>query len=92
MKTPAPKNLFAIGRLPEYDVSAINGTTEGRGRVGAAWINEEGHITLKLNPFVQLHQDGHLILTLFPKPSAKLEIRKVAKGSRRKKNYGHTNP
>ena len=55
-------------RKPDYDLSALNKADDRlKGKVGAAWINEDGTISVVLNPFTYLHQDGHLLLTLFPK-------------------------
>jgi hypothetical protein len=52
------------GRKPDYQLSAMQGDLKGK--VGAAWVNADGSISIDLNPFVVL-QDGplKLHLTLF---------------------------
>ena len=54
------------GRKPDYDLSALDKVTDMRGKVGAAWINTNGTISIRLNPWVVL--DGankELVITLF---------------------------
>lgn len=36
------------------------------GRIGAAWQNENGSITLTLDPFVDISGREDLVITLFP--------------------------
>jgi len=35
---------------------------ESKGNVGLAWINEDGTVKIKLNPFVVVTHDMHLML------------------------------
>lgn len=52
---------------------ALNRTTDFKtGRLGVAWINEDGSITLAIDPFVALPINdgtGDWLFTLFPKGS-----------------------
>lgn len=57
-------------RKPDYDLSALSNTNDIRGKVGAAWINDDGSINIKLNPFVVLNSHDNLQLRLFPYRSA----------------------
>ena len=56
------------GRKPDYNLAALDKETGFKNnRIGAAWINPDGRISIQLNPFVVL--DGtnpNLVVTLFP--------------------------
>lgn len=52
------------GRSPDYNLGALDRESGLKGKVGAAWKNEDGTINIKLNPFVALRSG--LSLTLFP--------------------------
>lgn len=54
------------GRLPNYRVAALNKRTDAKGRVGAAWSNDDGSISVVIDPFVTLHGGKDMIITLFP--------------------------
>lgn len=54
------------GRQPDFILSVFDKQTEYKGRVGAAWLNEKGHISIKLNTCVVLRADENLMITLFP--------------------------
>lgn len=54
------------GRRPHYRLGALHKKTEERGNVGAAWINDDGTIAIRLEPFVVLESSVDLVLTLFP--------------------------
>lgn len=64
-------------KLPDFNVAVMNRENEVRGRVGAAWANDDGSISIALDPFVVLKGNGHgdkLSIQLFPrdyKPSKK---------------------
>jgi len=59
-------------RRPDYRLSALKSfpTPEEwkdmKGEVGAAWLNENGSISIRLEPFVTLRSEPGLVLTLFP--------------------------
>lgn len=58
---------FKIGRKPDFILQAKHKTTGRRNRkVGAAWRNAGGSITLHLEPFVVLECNPDVMLTLFP--------------------------
>ena len=53
------------GRLPDYTLGALNKTTDEKNHVGAAWLNNDGTISIKLNPFIVLSASPDLVMTLF---------------------------
>lgn len=65
------KKEFEIGRQPDYKLSALNKDTEHKGNIGCAWINANGTISIKLNPFVVLSASQNLAITLFPNDDRK---------------------
>ena len=64
------------GRQPDYDLSALNKETEERGRIGAAWANDDGTISIKLNAFVVLRDAKDTVITLFPRDKDRATKRK----------------
>lgn len=57
-----------MSRTPDYIVGAINKRTDDRQpKIGAAWVNEDGTITVALDPFVVLPGGKDTLITLFPK-------------------------
>lgn len=57
-----------MARKPDYRVGALNKRTNAKGRVGGAWLNPNGTISMVLDPFIVLTQEGNndLLITLFP--------------------------
>jgi hypothetical protein len=53
-------------RPPDYQVSAWNHATDLKGRIGVAWLNASGRISLHLDPFVVIQGSQDLQITLFP--------------------------
>ena len=53
------------GRQPHYEFRGLNKATDEKAQVGVAWINDDGSIRVKLNPFIVLTAGPDLILTLF---------------------------
>lgn len=53
-------------RKPDYDLSALDKSTGERGKVGGAWVNDDGTINIKLNHCIVLTAGPDLHLTLFP--------------------------
>jgi hypothetical protein len=51
-------------------MSALNKSTGDTNNVGAAWIWENGRISIKLDAFVTLTGSKDLVLTLFPADDA----------------------
>lgn len=64
MPTESQSNKV-LGRTPDFDLSVLNKETGEKGKVGAAWRNEDGSISITLNSHVHLKQDKAEILTLF---------------------------
>lgn len=60
---------MATGRTPDYDLVVMNKTTQQKGKVGAAWKNNDGRIGIVLNPCVVLSADPNLVIALFVKHS-----------------------
>ena len=54
-------------RQPDYDVFATHKTFDTKGKIGAAWKNDNGTISIVLNEFTNLQQDGKLLITLLPR-------------------------
>jgi hypothetical protein len=59
-----------MSRKPEYILKGLikNTAQNSRGhRLGAAWLNDNGSISIALNPFVVIEgSDDDIVLTLFP--------------------------
>lgn len=69
-----------MSRTPDYDVKAMRKDTEQKARVGAAWKNEDGSISIVLDPFVVLEGHTQLIITCFPKESKPAKVKtRIAK-------------
>ena len=58
---------FMASRTPDYNVKAMNKTTGEKARIGAGWLNEDGTISIVLNPFTILESKPELLITIFPK-------------------------
>lgn len=56
-----------MSKKPDYSVGALDKTRDVRQpKVGVAWKNENGTITIALDPFVVLRGGPELVVTLFP--------------------------
>ena len=55
-----------MSRKPDYKLKVLNKKTSEKGEVGAAWLNEDGSISIQLNMLVVLKRKKNLVLTLFP--------------------------
>lgn len=53
------------GRQPDFHVHAMDKRTDEKARVGAAWQNENGSISVVLNPFTVLASTPNLVITMF---------------------------
>jgi len=53
-------------RKPDYVLKVLNKETDRKGEVGAAWKNNNGSISVRLNPCVILTSDAAHVYTLFP--------------------------
>lgn len=54
------------GRMPDYQVKAMNKETSRSHRVGAAWLNDNASISIDLDEFVVLAGKDRPVITLFP--------------------------
>lgn len=55
------------GRTPDYQVKALNKENNRAHRVGAAWLNDNGSISIEIDEFVVLSgKDKYMTVTLFP--------------------------
>lgn len=63
---------MAAGKKPDYNLSAMDKDNDRlKGTVGVAWINEDGTISIRLNPFVVLDTREHTLeLRLFKNDGA----------------------
>ena len=52
-------------RSPDFDLTVWNKETNAKGRVGAAWVNEDNSISIVLNPCVVLVPDKNINIRLF---------------------------
>lgn len=56
-----------MSRKPDYSIGALDKTRNARQpKVGVAWKNENGTITIAFDPFVVLRGGPELVVTLFP--------------------------
>ena len=55
-----------MSRKPDYRLKVLNKITEQKGEVGAGWANEDGSISIVLNPCITILGNDSLVLTLFP--------------------------
>lgn len=58
---------MSASRAPDYHLKALNKRTDERsGKLGAAWLNSDGSISLVLDMCTSLVSNPDLVLTLFP--------------------------
>lgn len=55
-----------MSRKPDYIIKALNKITEERDKIGAAWVNKDGSITIVFNPFVSVPVGIGFLITAFP--------------------------
>ena len=53
-------------KKPDWDLSAMDPADVCKGKCGAAWTNDDGTISIRLNPFVELRALDNLKIKLFP--------------------------
>ena len=55
-------------KKPTHDLSVKDNETGDYAKIGVAWLNEDGHISIKLHPCVVISYEGlkGKLLTLFP--------------------------
>lgn len=55
------------GRAPDFILKAMNKETDQKsGRIGCAWQNADGSLSLAIDPFVTLTSSAEMVITLFP--------------------------
>lgn len=52
-------------RKPDYWLKAMDKDTNEKGKIGAAWINRDGSISIDIDAFTVLQSKPSLVLTLF---------------------------
>lgn len=55
-----------MSRKPDYIVKALDKQTDDKARVGAAWQNPDGTVSVVLNSFTVLKGGKETLITLFP--------------------------
>lgn len=53
-------------RKPDFHVRAMDKRKEEKSTVGAAWRNDNGSISVKIDPFVTLQGGGDLLIDALP--------------------------
>lgn len=57
---------------PDYRLGVLNKDTEERAsNLGAGWLNDDGSISLVINPYVVLPTGKQYVMTLFPEKPKK---------------------
>jgi len=51
---------------PTHRLKVLDKKTNGRTEAGAGWQNEDGSISIVLNPCIRLTPDNRTVITLFP--------------------------
>lgn len=82
---------MAGGKRPDYNVSFVmRGNDDMKGTIGVAWKSDkdDGRISIKLNPLVEIKWHPDLFITLFPieyneDGSRKMNNERSGGGSRR---------
>lgn len=56
-----------MSRVPDFVLKGLNKQTDQRsGRLGAAWKNQDGSVSLVIDPWVKLEHSDAWVFTLFP--------------------------
>lgn len=63
-----------MNKKPDYSIGALDKTRDVRQpKIGAAWKNADGSISLRIDPFVVLQGGPQLLVTLFPEDAARVQ-------------------
>lgn len=54
-----------MSRSPDWIVKYLDKSTEERGKIGAGWNNDDGSISIVLNPLVVIHATKDFEIRLF---------------------------
>jgi hypothetical protein len=53
-------------RRPDYNLKVMDKFNDFKGRIGAGWQEEDGSISIALDPLVVLSERSGLVIKLFP--------------------------
>lgn len=56
-------------RKPDYKLKVMDKTNKNNGTIGVAWLNQDGSVSIRINPGTFLHYNPNLAITLFPNDS-----------------------
>lgn len=59
--------MIEKGTKPHFTLRALHKKSGIKATVGVGWQQSDGSISIALNNWINLYQDGDLVLTLFPK-------------------------
>lgn len=65
LKGPKPTYIVKAMRTMRQSAVPNGATADMKGKVGAAWVNTDGSISIDLDPFVVLEAHPDLHITLF---------------------------
>lgn len=68
------KKKKKTGKLPTHRLGVIDTRTDKRSIVGAGWKNDDGSISIVLNPCIVISSGPHYILRLFPERDREMRI------------------
>lgn len=54
------------GRMPDYEIKALDKATQERGKIGAAWLQDDGSIYIKFERFAAIPTGKGFAITAFP--------------------------
>jgi hypothetical protein len=57
---------MTIARKPDFWVKAMNKATNEKRKIGAAWLNKDGSVSVDIDAFTILQSSPDLVITLFP--------------------------
>jgi hypothetical protein len=55
-----------MSKKPDYRVGCLDKQTDAKGNIGAAWINDDGTISIVIDAFVVIRGGKQTLITLFP--------------------------
>lgn len=71
---------FSGAKAPDYNVTAFDKVTKSKNKIGAAWIQPDGSLRIKFDPFIALPADmSNVTIACWPNDrDSKLSTRKTA--------------
>lgn len=55
-----------MAKQPDYVIKALDKVTNEKGKIGAAWKNDDGRITIIFDAFVKVSVGKDFVITAFP--------------------------